>query len=935
MNILNNKYLTIKISDYEIDLSYQSDKSEESSEALQTLVTTLHKSDDKSLTLDRSLLVPISSRIAELIPKNLAVDVSSLVLAKVKHNHKGDGETAAKAPLVLVGDFGASISLADLPLVGKFIPPEQMIALQGFQLIYSTAAADSRETAQIQHNIPLQQVELPNELKKGGNFRVDLIRGDSANPKSLIFDAQNQQDDSADEAGQNLSDRPTTPTADSVPDQADDGTAWLAVNKSIGPLKIKRIGAKYIENSLVFLLDTAMKLGPMTVSLDGLGVSSPLDSFKPSFELSGLGLDYHNGSVEVSGSLLRKSQSEGKSFLGSALIKTARFNMAAVGAYEQLQHGEGASLFVYAVVDLPVAVGPAFFQVQGIAAGFGYNRSIRVPDIQGVKDFALVKEAMAAAITGSKSEDNASSTGADPINTLRKMSSDIYPAAGEMFMAFGLKFNSFKLIDSFALLILRLSNTLQMDVVGMSRLVVPAQAESPLAVIEVAIKATYDFEHNALRVNGLLTPEAYIFSKDCHLSGGFAFYTWFEGEHAGDFALTMGGYHPNYKVPDHYPKVPRLSLNWQIASALSVKGSMYYALVPEKLMAGGRLEALFEERFSVGFDIGIAGAELSGRVRANFVFGADFEIEWAPFHYNGHAYLSIGIQATFCGRVKFLWFSASKTLHFDLNLGANLHLWGPDFSGVAHIDWKVVSFDVEFGSGNKHKPGPLDWPAFRQAFLPDNNSDICTMSVAGGLIKELTTSQNQKIVVVHPAELSISVNSAVPANYIVIKQKQEAKVIELMPGANHINYSIPPMGENVSDCVFSVVICKGESSSCIETFTITPITKNVPSALWKNLNNKSLLMGFEIKPKANKKPDKTESKPVKKFAYDIDARKNAFAWQKPIALVKPSETQAIGFTSLPAAVSSLAPLAEWDDAGAATPLTLPEDSFLVQPQVYC
>src|SRR5262249_29741885 len=150
---------------------------------------------------------------------------------------------------------------------------------------------------------------------------------------------------------------------------------------------------------------------------------------------------------------------------------------------------------------------------------------------------------------------------------------------------------SFKIIDSFALLTVSFGNHFEMNLLGLSSLVAPANAGAnvpPVAEAQLALKASFQPDNGFLGVQAQLTPNSYLLSKDCHLTGGFAFYSWFEGsEHNGDFALTLGGYHPNFKVPAHYPTVPRLGFNWQVCPELSIKGDAYFALTASALMAGG------------------------------------------------------------------------------------------------------------------------------------------------------------------------------------------------------------------------------------------------------------------------------------------------------------------------------------------------------------
>ena len=63
-----------------------------------------------------------------------------------------------------------------------------------------------------------------------------------------------------------------------------------------------------------------------------------------------------------------------------------------------------------------------------------------------------------------------------------------------------------------------------------------------------------------------MTPASFLYAGLCRITGGFAFYLWFEGEHEGDFVVSVGGYHPRFKKPDHYPVVPRLQLTYQIGA---------------------------------------------------------------------------------------------------------------------------------------------------------------------------------------------------------------------------------------------------------------------------------------------------------------------------------------------------------------------------------
>ena len=58
---------------------------------------------------------------------------------------------------------------------------------------------------------------------------------------------------------------------------------------------------------------------------------------------------------------------------------------------------------------------------------------------------------------------------------LDAISKYIPPSIGQMFFAIGIKFNSFKLIDSFVLLAISFGNHIEIDVLGQSNIVVPSE----------------------------------------------------------------------------------------------------------------------------------------------------------------------------------------------------------------------------------------------------------------------------------------------------------------------------------------------------------------------------------------------------------------------------------------------------------------------------
>ncbi|NQZ09147.1 MAG: hypothetical protein HRT35_18475 [Algicola sp.] len=805
--------------------------------------------------------------VADFIPD---ITVNSLLYAFKPA--QPDAEDPIAASQLIKADLGFDISLADLPFVGDQIPQAEMFALNGLTIQANRIESHWVGDKLIEAKTDLQMTAV---LNLGGNtieLALPLTRDDFPAPKQPATGIVNSSNPPSNDGG-------TSSTTNNTAVVARDNTKlgkvkWFEVNKTIGSGQLKRIGLQFYQNKVHFLLDMQVAIGPLTIGLDGLSVGSPIDQISPEFGLSGLSLSYAKGPTTISGAFLRDEVAD--AYAGTVLIKTPGLNMAAMGAYQEID-GQ-PSVFIYGVMNLAVGLGPPFMQVTGIAAGFGYNRTVNIPEIDQIGQFPLVSAAMG--------KGDSDELGTDPLAVLSKIKSHVPAALGESFLAFGIKFNSFKLIDSFALVLLRLGNKVKLDLLGLARLEVPNKSLNPLAVVEMAIKASYDFDESVLKVQAELTSASYILSKQCRLTGGFAFYSWFDGDNAGDFVLTLGGYHPDFTPPAHYPTVPRLGFHWQLSPGLSLKGGMYYALLPGALMAGGNLRALFEEPFSVGFDLGVAGATLSGKVKAYFVIGADFIIAWEPYYYDARVYMSVGISASFRGTVKFLFFSASYEASFDVSLSADLHIWGPEFSGTAYVDFSVVSFDIAFGAEQVSAPPKSEWADFEKAFLPSDGA-ICHTNVEDGLLKQT----GDDIFVIDPATLVLTTSSVIPSMQLTAGNASFAEFDRFGVPCMHIT--------EVAQAEHQIrILDDSDNSDVTDEFEYTPIAKSAPCALWGTSNCgsdnqliKNLLMGCRITPKPKQAPDKTEQKPLGDFAYDIELRSGAYQWSDGLNVSTVGDTE--------------------------------------------
>ena len=389
----------------------------------------------------------------------------------------------------------------------------------------------------------------------------------------------------------------------------------------------------------------------------------------------------------------------------------------------------------------------------------------------------------------------------------------------------------------------------------------------PLVQVRFVILARFVPSEGTLKVDVKILPDSDLFDKKCQLSGGFAFYSWFkdnpkEGIQAGDFVLTLGGYHPDFIIPPHYPKVDPLPLNWQITNELSIKGSVYFALTSAAIMAGGRLEAVWQ----------------SGNLKAWFIANTNFIVAWKPYSYDAQISLRIGASYTFSIKI-FKW-RIHKTI--SVEVGADLHIWGPEFAGTATVDLSIISFTIRFGNQSKPQPKPISWDEFKQSFLP-TDKEVCSIAFESGLTRQLGDGESA-IWVVNPKEFCLITNSIIPIkSYSHVSQ-----------GANTTQLGIAPMdikSNQFTQSEYTINITqKDKNNQSINTnnnFSFETIKKNVPLGLWgesiqPNLNGKvitDVLSGFKIKPANPPEPDTTKALSLDKLLYKESSNENPCNWK--------------------------------------------------------
>ena len=890
------------------------------------------------------LVSQIFPEVGKQIPETLSLTIKQALYAYAVESQNNAVQN--QKPKHLFGieiDGGINLSdikLPELPLIGgSVLPPDQRLEL-AFRVLAPSEPFSQTEIAGLESLVnnglglppdEIKELALQTSLKLGAETRhlnLPVKIGDAGLAKS----------------GVPAPDVASASAPSQVTAVGGDGVKWLSIQKSFGPVHVERLGLKLDGGEISGVLDASLSVSALTIGLSGLTMSSPLNRFDPQFSLQGMSIDFSSEALEIGGSFLRQElerkidgtdkTEQYVAYGGMAIIRTSKLTLSAIGSYT-LVSGH-PSLFIYAVMNYPLG-GPPFFFVTGLAAGFGFNRGLVMPGVDDVKSFPLVEQ-----VRGGDSPSLASPSERQNalVKQLAALESYIPAQVGEYFLAVGIRFTSFKIVDSFALLAVQFGRQVEIDLLGSSLLIAPAGAEAnvtPVARAELALRARYVPDEGFLSVIGKLTSDSYILSKDCHLQGGFAFYAWFSNEHAGDFVLTLGGYHPQFDPPAHYPQVPRLGVNWQVSDSLAIKGESYFALTPHAIMAGGNLEAVWHE----------------GPVRAWFKAGIDFLLEWQPYFYDARAYVSIGASYT-------LESFGNSTISAEL--GADLHVWGPDFAMTADVHWYVFSIHIEY-IPNPKPPPEVTWESFQSAFLPATEQ-ACEVHAISGLLHQ-TGSGKDAYGVLDMKGPAFAVNTTIPVNrlqfgpdkdslhaelnfrisnsgvYFADKEFTRAQPFTLKTdnGRNTLTQSTtdfqtaPPTPSktvglpgvrpmNVApgdfDSLLKIQIQRigGEHPGNVESeFTVTPVLKSAPAALWgeqnksasENLNPKSslmpdTLMGFELRPKAAPTPGESHSIAVAKLQSEAK-RFDSISWQN----------SKIGLTDPTAAIYDSASSPEIDD----------------------
>ncbi|KAF5586371.1 hypothetical protein FPANT_7253 [Fusarium pseudoanthophilum] len=529
-------------------------------------------------------------------------------------------------------------------------------------------------------------------------------------------------------------------------------------------------------------------------------------------DLDGLSLSMTGSTLKVAGILQRVRQKgqdmvvEG--FEGGISVKVKKYEFTGFGSYRGVKYagrGEFVSLMVYAMVQGPLLKTP-YVEVRGISGGFGLGSQLIIPAIDDIHNFPLLMEP---------------SSSSDTITTFAKFQGSngrqyMKETNGASWVAAGVLAVACETIDISAIVTFPLDPDVgQISILGTASARFPRDTDKKaLASIKLNFGGTIDVQQGSIVFRGQIADKSFLLLEDCILTGGFAFGAWFgPSPQAGDWCLSIGGWHPAYIPPAHYPlPPPRMGISWSYGEHLSLSGTAYVAVTPGALMGGLAVQAAFR----------------LGKLEASFSFRADLILNMHPLHYRA----TIEISANLSYEVDVGFYADKWSICFQ----AGLHISGPPFGGSVYFDWTVIQFSVDFGD-EYAPPKSLSLEEFVGVCMKkDDNSPNADhiLALEGGAVPSKTVSKEPQgpdsLWTVRGHAFVFSVTSRLPATSVILTDPSSNEPRKIKSGNKIL--SRPMQLPLHSDGLESTLTVNIGGHKVKDPFTFELIHESLPASLW-------------------------------------------------------------------------------------------------------
>lgn len=851
------------------------------------------------------LVKSLSETASQYIPASFVIDLKEVEF--VFYKQKGQKQ------LLFGFQLSTGINLKEIPVVGDKLPDNVKLSFKNLQFLFASCTFTKEDIQTAAPLLPAKKTPLPADgLTKGMHISGEFHVMEYMIP---INTGNKENTDTKNNVVLNQYNEPFMGKADTLDATANlvspDQITWFDVQKKLGPVSFQRIGVAFSDNTLSFALDASLAMGPAQFTMSGLTLGSSLSQFQPVFGLQGFFMSLKTSGFELGGGFLKSTAQGVVAYYGTVLAQAGSFSFKALGGHtpahpdpQQPSRPIPTSFFIYANIEIPIG-GPPYFNLKGFAGGFGINNRLILPTLQELPDYILLPGPQ------SKAPKQQSTPEATIQSVLPQMQKYFIPDSGQYWMAAGISFSSFQMIEAFAVVTVSFGVEFQIALLGSCAMTLPKGTSKPIAYIEISIMASYTQSSGLLAVVGIISPASYLLGDFCRLTGGFAFYIWIDppqvagGPRAGDFLVSVGGYHPQFTAPAYYPKLPRVGITFHL-SPLQVTGEAYFAMTPSMLMAGAKLDAVWK----------------LGIVKAWFKLGMDFIIAWAPFKYYAAGYINVGCSVNL------------GLFTLTVSIGASIDIWGPPFGGKAIVDLTIFSFTIYFGESRRTDPPLLTWTEFKTQFLPDdtalaNDSTNSTDKTNNILKATVATGLNNSDIcgldwTIDPDNFIIRISTFIPANELRIGHDKDVfktissdtsaynrptppVEIEEMPylvyGKSGTLYSgthlwnpqvnIKPMGKNNLESTLDFALYAMDSSGtyihCTIELSVRPVVEDAAGALWdKYIGDtqvnapaflEAALTGFEISP-LPRVPSMVNSVPINILLFK-QGNNYRFGYQSP------------------------------------------------------
>ncbi|KAF4333890.1 hypothetical protein FBEOM_12284 [Fusarium beomiforme] len=596
-------------------------------------------------------------------------------------------------------------------------------------------------------------------------------------------------------------------------------------DKSVNGVSITNVGFEYNakDQKIKIKFTARITVGPLDGELINFSMSVKfpqgekvkLSNWKKlniDMDLDGLSLAMTGSNLNVAGSLHRiKVEGENMAiagFEGGVSVKLKTYEFVGFGSFKGVKFNnqeEFVSLMAYAMLSGPILKTPCV-EIVSISGGFGFGSKLQLPPITEINNFPLLM-----------------SPTHDPLVMFDKLRSNggqkhMTETNSANWVAAGIRATACETVDISAVLTLPLDPSVsELAIVGTASAQFPrdAKADKALAAIKINFQGNIDVARGFMLFEGRIADGSFLLFQDCKLSGGFAVGAWFgTSPQAGDWCISIGGWHPAYQPPAHYPSTPpRMRLQWSYGDnkELSRDGQAYAAVTPDALMGGLAVSAIYK----------------SGRRGAHFDFRADLILWLHPLHYDTSFFVSAGLSYEMGAGI--------FTVPMKITLSAKLHISGPPFGGEVVFDWTVAEIEVRFGVQQRGSLKKLSFQEFLDVVQRKSETDHVLSLESGAVAPSKAPNSPQtpnSIWTVRGGSLALSVTSRVPTKKITFSGASDPEN-EFEGSIFARPMQIPSGSPGVkANMTVSIVKMKEHGEDMVRGFTFEVIREQLPASLW-------------------------------------------------------------------------------------------------------